>query len=320
MGSWADVLTRIKSAGSVHDIVRREYLSALHTLTGRNVIVYYSGFFEKPDFVAQGVRGFDVNEEDKNGFMATIHQMDRSKGLDLLLHTPGGDIAATESLVHYLRSMFGNNIRAIVPQVAMSAGTMIALSCNSIVMGKHSSIGPIDPQIGGAPAHGIVEEFRRAVDEVTANPAAIPLWQPIIAKYNPTLIGECEKAIEWGTAMVRDWLVTGMFRDKPDEAEERADRVLRELADHALTLSHARRISAEKALSIGVRVEMLEDDPEMQEAVLTLHHAIIQTLSSTPAIKIIENHLGVAFIKAVQVTAVAVPQSGPSAAEPPSGD
>jgi ClpP class serine protease len=49
--------------------------------------------------------------------MTVIHNMDRSKGLDLLLHTPGGDIAATESIVDYLRSMFGTDIRAIIPQL-----------------------------------------------------------------------------------------------------------------------------------------------------------------------------------------------------------
>ena len=131
--------------------------------------------------------------------MATVHEMDRQKGLDLLLHTPGGDAAATESLVDYLRSMFGHNIRAIVPQLAMSAGTMMACACQEIAMGKGSSLGPIDPQIGGIAAHGVVEEFRRAIREVTSDPRLIPIWQPILAKYSPTLIGECEKAMDWAS-------------------------------------------------------------------------------------------------------------------------
>ena len=117
------------------------------------------------------------------------------EGLDLILHTPGGETAATESIVHYLYSMFGTNIRAIVPQLSMSAGTMIACACKEIIMGKQSSLGPIDPQFGNLPAHGIIEEFRRAYNEIKSDPSKIPLWQPIIAKYHPTLIGECEKAI-----------------------------------------------------------------------------------------------------------------------------
>src|SRR5438034_184222 len=147
--------------------------------------------------------------------MSAIHKLDRAKGLDLVLHTPGGETAATESLVTYLRSMFGTDIRAIVPELAMSAGTMIACSCKEIVMGKHSSLGPIDPQFGGMPAHGVVEEFNRAHREIKEDQTRVLVWQPIIAKYSPTLIGECEKAIEWSNEMTQEWLVTGMLRDDP---------------------------------------------------------------------------------------------------------
>ena len=133
MPGWNDILVEIQGAGSVHDITRRKYLKKLSDLTGRNTIAYYSGWLQKGEIARQGVTGFDVNDDDKNGFMATIHDLDRDKGLDLLLHTPGGDTAATESLVDYLRSMFGTDIRAIVPQLAMSAGTMIALATKEVI-------------------------------------------------------------------------------------------------------------------------------------------------------------------------------------------
>lgn len=300
MPSWDKVQAEINSAGSTHDVIRRAHIRALHDYTGRNVIVYYSGWLEKAHLVAQGLQGFEVNDSDKNGFMATIHQLDRGKGLDLLLHTPGGDIAATESLVYYLRSMFETNIRAIVPQLAMSAGTMIALACREVVMGAHSSLGPIDPQIGGLAAHGIVEEFETARSEVAADPATIPLWQPIIAKYAPSLVGECQKAISWADQMVRQWLISGMMANDPDPAAA-ADKVLTELANHALTLSHARHIAAEKARELGLKVVVLESDQQLQELVLTVHHACVQTLAATPAFKLIENHLGVSFITSVNV-------------------
>ena len=63
-----------------------------------------------------------ISDADKNGFMSVFHKLDRTKGLDLILHTPGGDMAATESIVDYLGSMFGKDIRAIIPQLAMSGG------------------------------------------------------------------------------------------------------------------------------------------------------------------------------------------------------
>jgi hypothetical protein len=308
MPSWHSILEEIKTKGSTYDVVRRAYLAKLHKVTGRNCIVYYSGWLQKPGF-----DGCEVNDADKNGFMTVIHQLDRKKGLDLLLHTPGGQTAATESLVDYLRSMFGTNIRAIVPQLALSAGTMIACACREIVMGSHSSLGPIDPQFGHIPAHGILEEFKRAHDEIRADPSKIPVWQPIIAKYSPTFVGECEKAVKWSVEMTREWLLNGMLLNEPD-ANARADRILGELASHALTLSHARHLSAARCSELGLKVARLEDDQKLQEAVLSVHHALIHTLASTPAFKVIENHKGVASIQVAQQVLLAAP--GPRQAAP----
>lgn len=298
MPSWPDVQTAVQQNGGPHDVVRRGYLDQLAQYTDRNVIIYYSGWLEKQNLMAQGMQGFEINDSDKTGFMSTIYGLDRSKGLDLILHTPGGDIAACESLVDYLRTMFSGNIRVIVPQLAMSCGTMIALSANEVVMGKHSSLGPIDPQIGGIPAHGIIEEFDKAKLEIAANPATIPVWQPIIGKYNPTLVGEAAKAIMWARNMVDDWLQTGMFKARSDKAAA-SKKVLDELADHALTLSHSRHISLSKAKGLGIVVTELESDPKLQDLVLAVHHSCTQTLTETGAFKIIENHNGVAVISVV---------------------
>lgn len=302
MSNWNEILDELQSSGSTFDLVRRAYLRKLHEITQRNIIAYYSGWLQKP-----GTVGTELNDADKNGFMNAIHQLDRSKGLDLILHTPGGDTAATESLVNYLHAMFGSDIRAIVPQLAMSAGTMIACACKEILMGKQSSLGPIDPQIQGLPAHGVVEEFKRAHAEVRQDQTKAFVWQPIIAKYPPTFIGECEKAIQWSTEMVKEWLVSGMFSGEAT-AEEKADIVIRELGDHALTKSHARHLSLARCQQIGLKITPLEDDHNLQDAVLSVHHVFIHTLSSTSAFKIIENHLGVAFIQhtGIQVTPAVV--------------
>ena len=278
-------------------------MAHLHEVTDRNVIAYYSGWLQKFGLPGQI---FSLNDADKNGFMSAIHRLDRSKGLDLVLHTPGGEMAATESLVDYLRLMFDGDIRAIVPQLAMSAGTMVALSCKSVVMGKESSLGPIDPQIAGIPAHGVLEEFNRASEEVKADPAKIPVWQPIIAKYTPTLIGECEKASAWAEEIVVGWLVSGMLKGDP-EAQVKAKRIVLELSDHAEQKSHSRHISIAKAAEIGVVVEALEEDDDLQDAVLSVHHSCILTLSSTPAVKIIQNHADAAYIQSINTDSQARP-------------
>jgi ATP-dependent protease ClpP protease subunit len=296
--NWSDIQTRVQQTGSAFDVIRRDYLGQLAAHTGRNTIIYYSGWLEKGHLMASGLTGFDINDSDKTGFMSTVHGMDRSLGLDLILHTPGGDIAACESLVDYLRHMFKTDIRVIVPQLAMSCGTMIALSAKEVIMGSHSSLGPIDPQIGGIPAHGLIEEFETAKAEIAEDMSTIPVWQPIIAKYNPTLVGEAAKAISWSATMVKNWLMTGMFREHPD-AELKANHIVSELGSHALTLSHGRHISFAKAEEIGVVVTALERDQTLQDLVLAIHHSCTQALTETNAFKIIENDKGVAVISSV---------------------
>ena len=305
MPTWHSLLNEIKERGSTYDVVRRERLKALYKATGRNVIIYYSGWLQKPK-----MPGTQVNDADKNSFMTVIHGLDRTKGLDLILHTPGGETAATESLVDYLRAMFGGNIRAVIPQLAMSAGTMIACACKEILMGKHSSLGPIDPQLGGMAAHGIVEEFNRAHNEIKKDQSRAFVWQPIIAKYTPTLIGECEKAIQWSNEMAKEWLVSGMLKDDHDR-DAKADTIVKELGDHALTKSHARHLSPARCADMGLKVKLLEDDQALQDAVLSVHHACILTLAGTGAFKIIENHEGVASISVAQQVIVQGPAQAP---------
>ncbi len=296
MPDWNSLLEELNqlSAAGPFDVLRRKYLKQLSALTGRNVIIYYSGWLQKP-----GIPDAVINDNDKNGFMTTIHGLDRKKGLDLILHTPGGDLAATESIVDYLRKMFGTDVRAIIPQLSMSAGTMMACSCKSIVMGKQSNLGPIDPQFANLPAHGVIEEFLKAVDDCKKDPSRVPLWQPIIAKYSPTLLGECQKSIAWSQDIVKEWLSTGMLKDDPKKDEKIAS-IIRELGDHALTKSHARHISSEKCKEIGLNIEEMESNQVLQDAILSVHHACIHTLTSTLAFKIIENQNGQAFIRIAQ--------------------
>lgn len=301
MPSWSRLVDEVNAAGTTYDLTRRKYLKQLSEHTGRNTIVYYSGWLQRGHLSASGV-DFAVSDLDKDGLMATVHELDRPSGLDIVLHTPGGDTAATESLVHYLRQMFDDtNIRAIVPHLALSAGTMIALSCREIIMGKHSSLGPIDPQIGGIPAHAVVEEWNRAHAEVQADQSKLPFWQLIISKYPPGLIGACEKAIEWSEEIAVEWLATGMFKNEPDPAAK-AQAVIDEIGSHSETKAHNRHISAEKAEQMGLNVLALEADQELQELVLSVHHACMLTLSDTPIVKLIENQDGIAYAQQFEVT------------------
>lgn len=300
MPSWNEVLEELQQASAElkkynqsHnplDQIRRKYIQQLSELTGRNVICYYSGWIQKP-----GTAATSINDDDKNAFMATIHNLDRSKGLDLLLHTPGGDVTATESIVNYLRKMFGTDIRAIVPQIAMSAGTMIACAAKEIVMGKQSNIGPIDPQFNGIPAHGVIAEFERAKEEIRADPQSLPLWQQIVGKYHPTFLMACEQAIDLSKRIVTEWLETGMFLGEAD-AQQKAEDICGQLNNYSDTKTHSRHIHAETAKEIGLKIVDLEQDANFQDLVLTVHHSFQHSLGSSDAIKIVENQIGQAVI------------------------
>lgn len=303
MAAWNEVLNETQATGSVHDVIRRKYLRKLSQYTKRNTIIYYSGWLQKP-FLQQANIPLGISDADKNGFMSAIYKMDRAKGLDLVLHTPGGDMAATESIVDYLRAVFGKDIRAIIPQLAMSGGTIMALSCSQIIMGKESSIGPIDPQFGTTAATGLLQEFETARAEIKADPTSALLWQPILQKIPPGFLTECQNAIEWSHQMARRFLKSNMF-DGDKGASAKITKIISHLTEKKTTKTHGRHIALAEAQDIlGDKIVTLEDDNKLQDLVLTTHHCAIITLQSTNAFKLIENDQGRAFMQMAKVEAV----------------
>lgn len=157
--------------GNRQDAVRRKYLKEYYEHTGRNLILFATAYGSKklaiqqiPDFL------ISITQEDIQGFMSAVHELKGDK-LDIIIHNPGGSAEATEQIVLYLRQKF-SHIRAIIPQNAMSAATMLSCACDELIMAKHSAIGPIDPQMGviannGSrymiPAQSIFDEYEHTV-------------------------------------------------------------------------------------------------------------------------------------------------------------
>ena len=262
MGSWNDILKEVNETQSQYDYIRRKYLKELSEYTGRNTIAYYSSWLNKQ------ANNLDINDADMTGFMTCIHGLDCSKGLDLILHTPGGSPAAAEAIVSYLRAKFGNDIRVIVPQLAMSAGTMIACSAKEIIMGKQSSLGPIDPQFNGIPAYNIMMEFEEAKKDLLDNPKNAQYWAIKLQQYPAAFMKTAIDAIEHDDSKI-----------------------------------HGRHFNAEFCRSIGLKISMMEDDGQLQDKILSVHHAYMITLDGTPTIKIIENHQKKSVISNIQIVA-----------------
>jgi len=278
------------------DNVRRRYLRELSSHTGRDTIIYASAFTTKRHERLPSIF-LSILTEDIEGFMAALHGL-RGDSLDLILHSPGGSLEAAEQIVEYLRGKY-RSIRAIVPQNAMSAATMIACACDSIVMGRHSAIGPIDPQMTiqtpsgpyTAPAQAILGEFDEAKEDILKEPRLALLWHKKLDAFPAGLLKQCEYAKKLSEEKVADWLQRYMFRDRPDR-EALALMVSAWLAKTDEHKSHGRPIMLDLALERGLKVEILEDDQQLQELVLSVFHSTVATFETTACAKLIENQNG----------------------------
>ena len=272
--------------------LRKSKMKQIYDITNRNIICYFSAWLQ----ASKGNPEFSINDNDMNGIMNAVSGLDKKKGLDLILHTPGGVVTATESIVNYLRKIFDCDIRVIVPHMAMSAGTMIACASKEIIMGKESSLGPIDPQYRGVPAQGVLLEFERAIKETQQDPSRALIWREIIQQYRPTFIGECDNAVSLAHELVGGWLKTCMFK-RSKKRNTKIEKLLEELASHSASKVHDRHYDYVKCKELGLKVVALEKNQDLQDAVLSLYHAYICSIYKLPnTIKFIENHEGQAFI------------------------
>jgi ATP-dependent protease ClpP protease subunit len=293
------------------DKLRRIYLAKLAAKTGRAVITYYSGFQEHPEAPP---RVLQVNSADMAGFMEACSNASEEK-LDLFLHSPGGDGEAAEQIYEYLRTQF-KHIRAIVPVYAMSAATMMALSADEILMGAHSQIGPIDPQITiqtpagprTASAQAIKDQFEMALEQCqdTKNLAA---WTPILKDYSPGLLATCDHSANRAKQIVRTALQKYMFAGQEDPAEK-AKNAAEWFGNAAEFLSHGRPVRRDEARDHDITIHDLESDASLQDSVLSVHHTAMMTLSRTGTTKLIENHRGRAWVNQVQQVQITVPGAG----------
>ena len=299
MPGWGEILEELNASAAVNggspdlDGVRRKYLAQLHALTGRATVVYSTAWMS-----GAGGNAVSIVLEDMTGLMECYRGL-TNDGLDLILHSPGGDPNAAASLVNYTRKKF-KDVRVIVPVAAMSAATMWSLSANRICMGKHSQLGPIDPQLalpqGMVPAAALVRQFETAKRECAADPSVLSAWLPTLQQYFPGLLEMCEDAKNLGARLVHDWLRDYMFVGQSD-AEALADTIATYFADNENHLSHGLGIDRDKARDLGLVIDDLEADDDFQDAVLSVHHATTHTMNFSSAVKIVENHLGRMYCK-----------------------
>lgn len=299
MYSWSELLTEYRnriqqtsdSAAGINYILqeKKRFLQELSNATGRNTILYFSSWLHKQSADAS------INDKDINAFMENVRNTDKTKGLDLILHTPGGDLAATEQIIFYLKSYYGGDIRAIVPQMAMSAGSMIAVSCRSVVMGRQSCLGPFDPQMNGVACQTVIREFYNAVDDIKKNPASLGLWQTIISKLTPTFLTMCQQANQLSVELTDKILADKTIDDSIKES------IKKKFADNSDTKTHSRHINRDECVQAGLIIEQLESNQTIQDLVLGIHHCCMILGENTNMVKIVENNIGGSFMTHLQM-------------------
>lgn len=146
------------------EVMRRRKISTIERERGSRVILLVHRQ-ETMRFLGFPIVQF-INMNDTEEIIHAIRMTDPEMPLDVILHTPGGLALAAVQIARALKDHRGHTT-VFVPHYAMSGGTLIALAADTIVLGSHAVLGPIDPQIDGRPAAAIIEATaRKPVAEV----------------------------------------------------------------------------------------------------------------------------------------------------------
>ncbi|MEL7282384.1 MAG: hypothetical protein AAFY35_16470 [Pseudomonadota bacterium] len=138
---------------------------------------------------------------------------------------------------------------------------------------------------------GVLAEVERALEEIRKDPVKQALYQHIFSKYPPAFVLDCERQVMGSAEMVERWLRENMLADRPDPISA-AKKARQGLMDYEGTTEHAHHFMIDKCAELGLEVVPLEADQDLQEDILSVHHAFVATFAHTDALKIIENGNG----------------------------
>jgi ClpP class serine protease len=217
-----------------------------------------------------------------------LNSVSGAEQINVLLHTPGGDGTIIEKMVEICRAhLSGKNqkLRVIVPNLAKSAGTILAMGADQIVMGYCSELGPIDPQVpisvSGMTQWVSAFAFVEARDKLMVQIAeATKKKEPTVgllqqlAGLNIPFTDEMENHIEFSRKTAVTLLDKYML--KPDIAdakarEKKASEIAKQLLSKQLFPVHGHYIDAGTAKNMGLHVELLDRNDELWQLIWSYH-------------------------------------------------
>jgi hypothetical protein len=201
--------------------------------------------------------------------------------LVVLLDTTGGIVEVVERIVRVFRKFY-KEVFFLIPDRALSAGTILAMSGDAIFMDYHSVLGPIDPQVERegklVPALSYLAQFERAKERSTAGDlttAEVVLLQ----KLDLAELHQFELARDLSINLLKQWLTAYKFKDwevtetrkipvTHEMKEERADSIARALNQHDRWQTHGRGINMETLREeLNVKIDDYSTDPDLHATV-----------------------------------------------------
>lgn len=183
----------------------------------------------------------------------------RRERLAVVLETGGGLIEVVDRIVQTLRHHYPKHVEFIVPNFAMSAGTVLAMSGDAILMDYFSVLGPIDPQVESRtsrrliPARGYLDEYEKLVKKSADGTMTNAELAFFVQKFDPAELYAFQHAVDLSISLLKEWLTKYKFKNwtqtqerrldvTPEMRAERAVEVAKKLGDVEMWHSHGRGI------------------------------------------------------------------------------
>lgn len=228
-----------------------------------------------------------VSDDDMDMLMAVLQETDLSKGLALLISSPGGDGLAAERILNACRtcSNTGNYI-AIVAGKAKSAATMICFGASKIMMGPSSELGPVDPQIirsedGNTKRFSVfnyINSYEKLFNRAVKVKGNLEPFLQQLARYDEREIEELRSAMSLSEDISVRALMTGMLKGKTKTKIKKDIEVF--LNPSVGTKSHGRPIYFDEASKCGLNIEEMDVKSEIWNVAYELYVRTDQYVST----------------------------------------